>query len=178
MVYATNETKTFLLKEPENLFLSTLRIAVGFIMLWAFLDKLFGLGFSTAPKDSWINGSSPTLGFLKYGTNPHSPFTSVYSELAHYTAILDPIYMATLLFIGLTLISGVGVRIGSIVGIIFLASIYFSLIPLTNNPIIDKHFMYAIILLMLIFTNAGRYGWTLGRKWQNLEIVKKYPILK
>lgn len=178
MVYSNKSMDNFLLKNPENVFLTLLRVGVGFIMLWAFLDKLLGLGFATAPKDAWIKGGSPTLGFLKYGTNPNSPFASFFAWLANYSAILDPIYMATCLFVGITLITGIAVRPGAIVGIIFMVSCYVALMPSTDNPLVDKHFMYTVLLLLLIVTNAGAYGWTLGRKWQNLSIVKKFPILK
>ena len=56
----------------------TLRIAIGSIFLWSFLDKAFSLGFSTGRNaetgaialfgpDAWINGGSPTDGFLQFG---------------------------------------------------------------------------------------------------------------
>ena len=41
------------------------RILLGFVFLWAFLDKTFGLGYATEPAKAWINGGSPTTGFLK-----------------------------------------------------------------------------------------------------------------
>ena len=82
--------------------------------------------------------------------------------MAKFATILDPFYMAMLLFVVVSLLSGVMVRFGSIAGIIFVISIYFSLIPLSNNPIIDDDIIYAIIFLMLIFTNAGIYGPTLA----------------
>ncbi|MGW3497957.1 hypothetical protein ACWDEX_30875, partial [Streptomyces sp. NPDC001020] len=44
--------------------LASLRILTGFIFLWAFLDKTFGLGYSTASGKGWIDGGSPTSGFL------------------------------------------------------------------------------------------------------------------
>ncbi|RGA01239.1 hypothetical protein DI270_030565 [Microbispora triticiradicis] len=40
------------------------RIAIGWVFLWAFLDKLFGWGFATPAAKAWINGGSPTTGFL------------------------------------------------------------------------------------------------------------------
>ena len=40
--------------------LATVRMALGFTFLWAFVDKTFGLGFATAPADAWVNGGSPT----------------------------------------------------------------------------------------------------------------------
>ena len=165
MVYVDSNQKSFLLKDPEHVFISGLRIIIGFIWLWAFLDKLIGLGFSTSPQKSWLAGNSPTAGFLKFGTNPESPFASVYIELAKYSTLLDPFYMAMLLFVGISLITGIMVRPGSIAGIIFVLSI-------------DDHIIYAIIFLMFIFTNAGIYGWSLGRRYQKISLVQKYPILK
>lgn len=44
--------------------LAGIRIALGFIFLWAFLDKVFGLGFSTPSAKAWINGGNPSQGFL------------------------------------------------------------------------------------------------------------------
>ena len=41
-----------------------LRFAMGFIFLWAFFDKVFGLGFATTADKAWIRGGSPTTGFL------------------------------------------------------------------------------------------------------------------
>ena len=45
----------------------TIRLSLGWVFLWAFLDKLFGFGHETTSKQAWIHGGSPTLGFLKMG---------------------------------------------------------------------------------------------------------------
>ena len=58
--------------------LAVLRIVVGFIFLWTFLDKTFGLGFSTPRQMAWINGGQPRQGFIK-GVAVHSPFGSASS---------------------------------------------------------------------------------------------------
>ena len=42
--------------------LAVARIALGWTFLWAFVDKLFGLGFATAAEDAWINGGSRRSG--------------------------------------------------------------------------------------------------------------------
>ena len=57
--------------------LAALRIAFGITFLWAFLDKTFALGFHTGYDQegnldrfgpaAWINGASPTEGFLSFG---------------------------------------------------------------------------------------------------------------
>src|SRR5918992_4037657 len=44
--------------------MALVRLATGFVFLWAFLDKTFGLGYSTATENAWIRGGSPTEGFL------------------------------------------------------------------------------------------------------------------
>ncbi|MFI7542538.1 hypothetical protein ACIBQZ_14865, partial [Actinoplanes sp. NPDC049599] len=44
--------------------LAGLRLALGWVFLWAFIDKMFGLGLATPEKGAWINGGSPTKGFL------------------------------------------------------------------------------------------------------------------
>lgn len=35
------------------------RLALGWIFLWAFVDKMFGLGMATESKNAWINGVAP-----------------------------------------------------------------------------------------------------------------------
>ena len=37
-----------------------LRLALGVEFLWAFFDKLFGLGYSTPSARAWLEGGSPT----------------------------------------------------------------------------------------------------------------------
>ena len=37
--------------------LAVSRIVIGFTFLWAFLDKLFGLNYTTAAENAWINGA-------------------------------------------------------------------------------------------------------------------------
>ena len=45
--------------------LAVARIVIGFTFLWAFVDKLFGLGFATPSARAWINGGTPAQGFIK-----------------------------------------------------------------------------------------------------------------
>jgi thiosulfate dehydrogenase [quinone] large subunit len=39
---------------------AAVRLSMGWVFLWAFFDKTFGLGHETASKDAWTNGGSPT----------------------------------------------------------------------------------------------------------------------
>ena len=73
-----------------------LRLLLGWTFLWAFVDKLFGLGFNTVADKSWLDGVSPTFGFLKFGTK--GPFASLYQSLAG-NPVVDWLFMMGLLLI-------------------------------------------------------------------------------
>ena len=85
--------------------LAVLRIALGSIFLWAFLDKMFALGFATgrledgsidffAKGGAALNGGSPTLGFLKFGSR--GPLASFWQGLAGDSWV-NWLFMAALL---------------------------------------------------------------------------------
>ncbi|MCH8627748.1 DoxX family protein [Arsenicicoccus piscis] len=48
-----------------RLALAGLRLVLGWTFLWAFIDKLFGLGFATPSARAWIDGGTPAQGFMK-----------------------------------------------------------------------------------------------------------------
>ena len=81
-----------------------LRISIGWIFLWAFIDKLFGLGFATTSEKAWISGASPTSDFLTFGTR--GPLVGFYQGLAG-NALVDWLFMIGLLLVGLALILGI-----------------------------------------------------------------------
>ena len=53
-----------IITERAAKFLAVFRVVLGFEFLWEFLDKTFGLGYATPAAKAWINGGSPTKGFL------------------------------------------------------------------------------------------------------------------
>lgn len=132
----------------SNLILAILRIGLGFIFMWAFLDKTFGLGFATKATGAWIRGGSPTTGFLSNAVS--GPFNDVFKALSG-VAVVDWLFMAGLLFVGLTLITNKFVRWGSIAGIIMLALMYLAQLWPVNNPVIDDHIIYALVLAYFAF---------------------------
>ena len=123
-----------------------LRFSMVFIFLWAFFDKLFGLGFATTPDKAWIAGGSPTSGFLSFGT--HGPFVDFFKSLSGMV-VVDWLFMVGLLCIGLTLLLNKYVKWGAIAGIIMMFLMWLSLLPPENNPIIDEHVVYALVLALL-----------------------------
>jgi len=128
--------------------LATLRILLGFIFLWAFLDKTFGLGFATKSTGAWINGGSPTAGFLTHGTQ--GPFASFFQGLAG-VPMVDWLFMLGLLFIGVTLLAKRFLKWGAFAGIVMMALMYLAALWPANNPLIDEHIIYLFLLGYIAF---------------------------
>ena len=78
-------------------YLALLRVGMGFIFLWAFFDKLLGLGYATLPERSWLAGGSPTFGYLKNAT--HGPLAEFFQSLAG-NPLVDILFMLGLLGVG------------------------------------------------------------------------------
>ncbi len=150
------------------------RLSLGWVFLWAFLDKTFGLGHETESAKAWINGGSPTEGFLGHATA--GPFQDFYAGFAG-AAWADWLFMAGLLGIGLALTLGIGMRIAAASGALLLVLMWTAVLPPANNPFMDDHIVYALVLGMLALMGAGK---TLGfgRMWERLAIVRRFPILK
>jgi thiosulfate dehydrogenase [quinone] large subunit len=170
-VAATAGTTT---RKATRYVLAGLRLALGWIFLWAFIDKLFGLGFATPAKNAWIDGGSPTKGFL--GNAVSGPFEGFYHSFAG-AAWADWLFMIGLAGIGLALIAGVGMRIATTAGAVLLLAMWTAVLPPENNPFLDDHLIYAGVLALLALTAAGdTLG--LGRYWSRLPIVQRLPWLK
>ena len=161
--------------------LAVLRISIGFVLLWAFLDKAFGLHYSTSSAKSWIHGGSPTKGFLS--SVEVGPFQSTFHSIAG-TWWADLFFMLGLFAVGVAMIAGVAVRIGAVAGIVMMTMMWFAEFPFaqhtsagapagSSNPLTDYHFIYAVVLLVLAATYAGT-TWGLGRVWARLPFVRDH----
>lgn len=148
--------------------LAFLRIVVGWIFLWAFLDKLFGLGYSTPGERAWINGGSPTFGFLD---NAGGVFGGMFQAMAGAAPFFDWIFMAGLLGIGVAMITGAGVKIGAIAGTLLVLMMYLASFPFgqegQTNPITTSHWLEAAAMITVAATLAGdTFG--LGKWWSRI----------
>ncbi len=159
---------------------ATLRMVLGFVFLWAFLDKLFGLGVSTCAgkamgcSSAWINGGSPTDGFLSHATT--GPFASFYHHLAG-NWLVDTLFMAGLLVAGVGLLLGVWVRLASLIGIIMLLLMWSALLWPANTPGVDEHIIYALVLFGVALTDEHQV-WGMRKRWAKSSLAKSYPVLK
>lgn len=167
---------------------AALRILLGLILLWAFFDKMIGLGYATCRstdqqtktetvqvlcEKSAAKGGSPTTGFLKFASK--GPLQDFYSGLAG-NKVVDFLFMAGLLLIGLALVLGIGIKIAAVSGILLFTLMWSAVLPGENNPVIDDHIVYSVVLIGILFANKEQV-WGLGRWWQKQPIVKKYPVL-
>lgn len=171
--------------------LALLRIAFGLTFLWAFFDKLLALGYSTgaitnsagdrtgidfyAKNGAWLNGGSPTKGFLA-GVSNNNPLHSMWHSMAG-SAWVDWLFMLGLLGVGLALTLGIGMRLAGIVGVVLYLFMFVASWPLVTNPAIDDHVLGAISVAVLALTYAGD-TWGLGRWWARTPLVTRFGILR
>ncbi|MDQ0779921.1 thiosulfate dehydrogenase [quinone] large subunit [Streptomyces aurantiacus] len=160
--------------------LAGLRLLTGFVFLWAFLDKTFGLGYATGSGKGWIDGGSPTKGFLS-GVAA-GPMESTFHGWAGATWA-DWLFMLGLLGVGLALVSGIALRLAAVAGTVMMAFMWIAEWPpakhlsdgsvsMSTNPFADYHLVYAVVLIALAAAGAGAV-WGLGRVWARLPFVSR-----
>ena len=160
------------------------RIVIGFTFLWAFLDKLFGLGFATPSSRAWINGGTPAQGFIK---NIDGPFKDVFQIFANPFG--DWLFMAGLLGIGVAMIAGAGLRIAAVAGTLLMLFMFMAewpsatalvdgkLVSGSTNPIVDSHWHEGLLLIIAAVTLAGD-TWGVGKWWRSLGFVQRHRWLR
>ena len=160
------------------------RLIVGGAFLWAFFDKTFGWGYATPAGKGWVDGGSPTKGFLS-GVAA-GPMESTFHSWAGDTWA-DWLFMLGLLGIGTALVAGVALRLAAVAGSVMMALMWAAEWPpaqhlsdgtasMSTNPFIDYHLVYAVVLVVLAAAYSGR-TWGLGRVWERLPFVSRNPWL-
>ena len=164
--------------------LAGLRIATGFVFLWAFFDKLLGLGYSTPDERAWINGGSPTEGFLS--RIDAGPFASTFRSMAGDWWV-DTLFMLGLLVIGVAVVLGIGLRFAAVSGTLLMALMWIAeWHPArytsggeptgSTNPLVEYHVIYALALIVFAVTAAGN-RWGFGRAWARLPFVRRHATV-
>ncbi|MFI2629149.1 pyridoxamine 5'-phosphate oxidase family protein [Streptomyces collinus] len=139
------------------------RLLMGFVFLWVFLDKTFGFGYATPSGKGWIDGGSPTKGFL--GSVSVGPMESTFHAWAG-AAWADWLFMLGLQGIGLALVAGIGLRLAAVAGTVMMALMWVAEWPpaqhlsdgspsMSTNPFADHHLVYAAVLIALVAVSAG-----------------------
>ncbi|MFJ4474185.1 hypothetical protein [Streptomyces xanthochromogenes] len=164
---------------------ATARVLMGFVFLWAFLDKTFGFGYATQRGKGWIDGASPTKGFL--GHVAAGPMESTFHSWAGATWA-DWLFMLGLLGIGLALTAGVAMRLTALAGTAMMALMWMAEWPparhlsngaqsLSANPFADYHLVYAVLIIALAVVSAGD-ALGLGRLWSRVPFVSDHWWLR
>ena len=154
--------------------LSWTRIALGFYFLWAFLDKLFGLGFGVCRQEddsievmcerAWLSGGHVTEGYLASATGPMAEFYQSLGE-QRWT---DWIFMIGLAGIGLALMLGIGTKVAALTAPIMLLMMYTSHLWPTTNPFLDDHIIMALTIPAVALVELERQSIGLGSWWRRL----------
>lgn len=159
-------------KKIEDYLLVLLRLGMGWIFLWAFFDKVFGLGFATEAGKGWIKGVSPTYGFLNFAVK--GPFAGLYKSMAG-SVFVDWLFMIGLLLIGLSLLLGVGQKIAGYSGALMMFLMWTTVLLPEHNPFLDDHIIYGLVLILLAHVKTK---FSLGDWWRKTKLVKKYGFLE
>jgi thiosulfate dehydrogenase [quinone] large subunit len=158
---------------------AVLRVATGFVFLWAALDKIFGWHYTTVGEKAWINGGSPTKGFLS--SVDQGPFASLFNNIAG-NPVIDTLFIAGLFAVGVAVIAGVAMRVAAVSGALLMAMMWLAEWPLaqmtnageptgSSNPLVDYHIIYILVLFALVAVSAGK-TWGLGAIWEKLPVVR------
>lgn len=158
--------------------LAALRLATGFVFLWAFLDKTFGLGFATSPERAWIAGGTPSQGFLR-SDSVTGPLKEFFASIA--SPATDVLFQLAMLGVGAAVMLGIGLRVSAVVGsflmvLMYLAEWPFAANTASTNPLVDYHIIYALALIVLAVFSAGD-TWGAGAWWKKLPVVQRFPWL-
>jgi thiosulfate dehydrogenase [quinone] large subunit len=152
--------------------LGIVRILLGFVFLWSFLDKTFGL-YATSSDEAWVAGHSPTAGYL---SGVGGPFGGVFQALSGQ-AWVDWAFMLGMGLVGTALVLGLGMRLAAVGAVALMGSLYLTSLPLENNPVVDEHLLYAVLAVALAAVRAG-HALGLGGVWASLPAVRRTPWLQ
>lgn len=149
------------------------RIGLGWLFLWAFLDKAFGLGRATTSDQAWFSGGNPTKGYL---ASAEGPLAGLYHGMAGGW-LVNVLFMAGLLALGVALMIGIAARPAALGGALMVLLMWSSHLPPSDNPFLDDHVIYALVLVGLAAAGADR-TLGLGDRWARTGLVRRAPWLR
>lgn len=142
-----------------------LRVAIGWLMLYAGATKLLNPQWSAA---GYLENAKTFSGLFAW-------FAS-----AGNIAWVNFINEWGLTLLGVSLILGIAVRLSSILGAVLMLLYYFPALEFpkvgTHSYIVDEHIVYALVLVLFATVRAGRY-FGLDNWCARLPICSKFPKL-
>ena len=128
------------------------RLCLSSIFLWAFVDKLFGLGHETAAGQGWLDGGSPTA---RLPRQRHEGSVPGPLPLLRRRRLGGLDVHGGLLGIGIALLLGVAMRPAAAAGTALLVMMWTAVLPPENHVFMDDHLVYALVLVGLALAGAG-----------------------
>lgn len=150
----------------QKISLFLLRVSMGWFIFYAGITKVLNPEWSAA---GYLKGAKTFVGFYEWLLQPNIlPSINFLNEWG-------------LTLVGMALILGLFVRLGSIFGAALMVLYYF---PILNFPypnpytfLIDDHIIYALVMILLATLRAGRV-WGLENWCSSLPICSRYPKLR
>lgn len=136
--------------------LSLLRISLGGVFIYAGITKILNTEWSAA-------------GYLENAKS----FTDFYAWLAspEHIEIVNILNEWGLLLIGIGLLFGIATKYASIAGIILMLLYYFPILDFPyvgdHSFLVDDHIIYALLLVLIIKTKAGKFNSLSSLKFSN-----------
>jgi len=134
-----------------------LRVAMGWLMLYAGLTKVFNPNWSAA---GYLGNAKAFAGFYEWFLRPEIlPFTNFLNEWS-------------LTLLGVSLMAGVLVKYSGYLGALLMLLYYFPVLDFpkigSNSYLVDDHIVYALVLVLFSVYRTGNYwgvdGWRKSRK--------------
>ncbi|MBI5230237.1 MAG: DoxX family protein [Candidatus Magasanikbacteria bacterium] len=154
------------MSKSQKIALFILRVVLGWMYFYAGITKLADPGWSAA---FYIKDAHMFTGFYQWLMTPNIlPIVNFLNEWG-------------LTLLGMALIFGVFVRLGSLLGIALMILYYLPILkfpyPNAHAFIVDEHIIYSAALAVLVVFKAGRaYG--LEKQCAKLPICSKFPKLR
>ena len=153
----------------KKITITVFRIAIGWHFLYEGISKI-------------VIGNWSAASYLTNSTGPFSGFYQWMSSSESLMNIIDPVNIAALILIGLSLFIGLTIRTSAISGVILLLLYYFAYPPFGGSVtgpvegnlfIVNKNLIESLALILLIFIKEKGYG-LYALKWFNI----KTPVSK
>ncbi len=92
-------------------------------------------------------------------------------------SVTNWLFMVALAGIGVALLTGIGMRIAAVSGVVLMVMMWSVVLPPANHVFLDDHLIYAGLLVGLVLVNAGdTVGF--GKLWRQTALVRRAPFLR
>ena len=150
----------------QKISLFALRVSLGWLMFYAGITKVLDPSWSA---EGYLRGAKNFVGLYNWFASPGIlPIINFVNEWG-------------LTLLGISLILGLFVRIGSLSGVLLMILYYLPIIdfpyPNPHSYLVDEHIIYVFALFVLASFRAGRV-WGLENWCSRLPICSKFPKLR